>query len=106
VGDSGYDPILFPEIGRRCGRPDLALIPIGAYEPRWFMGDAHMNPAEAVRVHRDVRSRLSVGMHWGTIQLTDEGRDDPPRALAEARKADGVPSSEFLVLQPGGSISV
>jgi L-ascorbate metabolism protein UlaG (beta-lactamase superfamily) len=51
AGDSGYQEGLFPEIGR-CGAPDLALLPIGAYEPRWFMKDAHMNPAEAVRAHR------------------------------------------------------
>jgi L-ascorbate metabolism protein UlaG (beta-lactamase superfamily) len=106
AGDSGYDPVLFAGIGRKFGCPDIAMIPIGAYEPRWFMSDAHMNPAEAVRVHRDVRARLSVAMHWGTFQLTDEGREDPPQALAEALKAQGVPEAEFLVLQPGGSVAV
>jgi L-ascorbate metabolism protein UlaG (beta-lactamase superfamily) len=82
------------------------MIPIGAYEPRWFMSDAHMNPAEAVRVHRDLGARLSVAMHWGTFQLTDEGREDPPQALAEALKEQGVPASEFLVLKPGESVAV
>jgi len=106
AGDSGYDKALFPEIASRCGSPDLAMIPIGAYEPRWFMSDAHMNPAEAVRVHRDLGARLSVAMHWGTFQLTDEGREDPPQALAEALKEQGVPASEFLVLKPGESVAV
>jgi L-ascorbate metabolism protein UlaG (beta-lactamase superfamily) len=99
AGDSGYQDGLFAEIGRRCGAPDLALIPIGAYEPRWFMRDAHMNPAEAVRVHRDVGARRSLAMHWGTFQLTDEGRDEPVRALEAARgEAD-----DFVALAPGES---
>ena len=106
AGDSGYDNKLFSEIGRRVGHPDLAMIPIGAYEPRWFMADSHMNPAEAVQVHRDVGARLSVAMHWGTFQLTDEGRDDPPKALAEALRTQGVPDTEFIVLPPGGSATV
>ena len=105
AGDSGYDSALFPEIGRRGGHPDLALIPIGAYEPRWFMRDAHMNPEEAVRVHRDVGARLSVAMHWGTFQLTDEGREDPPRALEEARTVAEVPADAFRVVPPGGRLT-
>jgi L-ascorbate metabolism protein UlaG (beta-lactamase superfamily) len=101
AGDSGYQEGLFADIGRRCGAPDLALIPIGAYEPRWFMSDAHMNPAEAVRVHREVGARRSLAMHWGTFQLTDEGRDDPVRALEAALgEADN-----FVALAPGDSAS-
>ena len=101
-GDSGYDEALFAEIARRGAHPDLALIPIGAYEPRWFMRGAHMNPAEAVQVHRQIGARRSVAMHWGTFQLTDEGREDPPRTLAEAVEAAGVPAEDFLVLGTGG----
>lgn len=99
VGDSGYQEGLFHEIGRRCGAPDLALIPIGAYEPRWFMKDAHMNPAEAVRVHREVGAWRSVAMHWGTFQLTDESRQEPVRALEAARG----PSEDFTAPAPGAS---
>ena len=102
MGDSGYDEALFSEIGRRFGPPDLAMIPIGAYEPRWFMSAAHMNPAEAMRVHRDVGSRLSVAMHWGTFQLTDEAREDPVRAL---REAGGEADGNFRVLGIGESIT-
>jgi L-ascorbate metabolism protein UlaG (beta-lactamase superfamily) len=101
AGDSGYQEGLFAEIGRRCGPPDLALIPIGAYEPRWFMKDAHMNPAEAVRVHREVGARRSIAMHWGTFQLTDEGREEPVGALEAARGAEA-----FEVLPLGGSLAI
>ena len=106
LGDSGYDAALFTEIGRRCGSPDLALIPIGAYEPRWFMREAHMNPAEAVQAHREVGARRSVAMHWGTFQLTDEGRNEPVRDLEAAKAAAGLASGAFMVLPPGGSLLI
>ncbi len=102
AGDSGYEESLFAEIGRRCGAADLAMIPIGAYEPRWFMKDAHMNPDEAVRAHHDVGARRSIAMHWGTFQLTDEGFDEPVRALEAARGK----SDDFAALLPGASVSV
>ena len=106
LGDSGYDETLFREIGRRCGAPDLALIPIGAYEPRWFMSAAHMNPAEAVQTHRDCGARQSVAMHWGTFQLTDEGREHPIQALELARADAGLRAEEFHVLAPGRNLTV
>ena len=105
LGDSGYDPTLFSSIRERLGAPDLALIPIGAYEPRWFMRSAHMNPAESVQVHRDLGAKVSVGMHWGCWRLTDEGRDAPPRALAEARQAAGIAEADFRILTPGESVT-
>lgn len=104
VGDSGYDAPIFRDIRRRCGPPDLALVPIGAYEPRWFMAPMHMNPAEAVQLHRDVGARQSMAMHWGTFQLTDEGRDDPVEALGAARDAAGITAEEFRVVAPGESL--
>jgi L-ascorbate metabolism protein UlaG (beta-lactamase superfamily) len=106
VGDSGYDAEIFREVRQRCGPPDLALVPIGAYEPRWFMEPMHMNPAEAVQLHLDVGARLSVGMHWGTFQLTDEGRDEPVEALATARAASGVSQEAFRVVAPGESVTL
>lgn len=106
VGDSGYQEGLFSEIGRRCGPPDLALIPIGAYEPRWFMAPAHMNPAEAVRVHVDVGARKSIAMHWGTFQLTDEGLEEPVRALNQAVAGVGLGAASFSAPAIGSSTSV
>ena len=103
AGDSGYGPH-FKEIGRRCPSIDLALLPIGAYEPRWFMRAVHMNPAEAVQAHLDVGAVRSIGMHFGTFQLTTEGIDDPLRALDAARRARGVTESAFRTLEFGGSV--
>jgi len=92
----------FGDIGKRFGGFDLAAIPIGAYAPRWFMQVQHLDPAEAVRVHRDVRARQSLGIHWGTFYgLTDENLYEPPRRLAEARKKAGLAEEDFFVLKHG-----
>ncbi len=80
---------------------DIALIPIGAYEPRWFMQDQHVNPDESVRIHRELKTKHSMGVHWGTFQLTDEALDQPPKDLAVARKAQGVADDAFFTLAIG-----
>lgn len=80
---------------------DLALLAVGAYEPRWFMAQQHVNPAEAVQIHQDLGAALSVGIHWGTFALTDEPLDQPPRDLALARQAAGVAEAAFVTLQIG-----
>ncbi|MEP7099325.1 MAG: MBL fold metallo-hydrolase, partial [Burkholderiales bacterium] len=80
---------------------DIALIAVGAYEPRWFMSSQHVNPAEAVQIHLDVNAKRSVGIHWGTFELTDESLDQPPIDLAEARRAKGVTDADFFVLAIG-----
>ena len=102
AGDTGY-ATHFAEVGGRWPRIDLALLPIGAYEPRWFMIYAHMNPEEAVRAHLDLHARASVGMHFGTFQLTDEAIDEPLRALERARAERGVSADTFRVLGFGES---
>jgi L-ascorbate metabolism protein UlaG (beta-lactamase superfamily) len=102
AGDTAYAPF-FPDIRSRLGPIDLALIPIGAYEPRWFMRSVHMNPAEAVQAHLDLDAAESIGMHFGTFQLTTEGIDEPLRALDEACRAEGVPRSRFRTLGFGES---
>jgi N-acyl-phosphatidylethanolamine-hydrolysing phospholipase D len=80
---------------------DLALLAIGAYEPRWFMKQQHMNPAEAVQAHRDLAAARSIGVHWGTFELTDEPLDQPPRDLAIARAAMGLSEDQFSVMKIG-----
>ncbi len=80
---------------------DIALIAVGAYEPRWFMQNQHINPAEAVQIHRDLHAKRSVGVHWGTFNLTDEPLDQPPKDLAAARVAQGVADDDFFLLKIG-----
>jgi N-acyl-phosphatidylethanolamine-hydrolysing phospholipase D len=75
--------------------------PIGGYQPRWFMRKMHVNPPEAVKMHLDLRSEQSLGMHWGTFKLTDEPMGEPPLYLARALKEAAVPAEEFQVLKIG-----
>jgi len=103
AGDSGYGSH-FREIGARRGPIDLALLPIGAYEPRWFMKDIHMNPAEAVQAHLDLAARQSIAMHFGTFQLTPEGIDEPVLELAKALRERGVPAERFRAVEVGESV--
>jgi L-ascorbate metabolism protein UlaG (beta-lactamase superfamily) len=103
AGDTAY-AAFFRDIRERLGPIDLALLPIGAYEPRWFMQAVHMNPAEAVQAHLDIGAPESVGMHFGTFQLTTEGIDEPLRALEEARRANSVSPSRFRTLGFGESM--
>jgi L-ascorbate metabolism protein UlaG (beta-lactamase superfamily) len=106
AADTGYGPH-FVDIRSRLGTPELAFLPIGAYEPRWFMKDIHMNPAEAVQAHLDLGSPpLSVGIHFGTFQLTTEGIDDPARALAAALGAHGLSHEQFRVPEFGESFTL
>jgi len=100
AGDSGYSRD-FADIAERYAPLDLSLLPIGAYDPRWFMGPVHVDPAGAVRIHQDLRSRLSVAMHWGTFRLTAEPLDEPPRLLAEALSAAGIAADRFTVFRHG-----
>ncbi len=105
AGDSGYSPI-FADIGNHLGPMRLSLIPIGAYQPRWFMAPVHMNPEEAVRVHLDVRSEFSVGSHWGTFKLTDEPMAEPPIALRHALARRHVPATAFRTMRIGETMLV
>ena len=101
VGDSGYgDGRRFRE-ARRQGPIRLAILPIGAYEPRWFMREQHMNPEESVKAFLDLGAELALAHHHGTFHLTDEAIDAPERALIEARGAAGIAPERFRVLKPG-----
>ena len=103
AGDTAYGTF-FHTIRDRLGPFDLALIPIGAYEPRWFMHSVHMNPAEAVQAHVDLAASRSIGIHFGTFPLTTEGIDAPLRALEQACDARRIPASEFSTLAFGESL--
>lgn len=87
-GDSGYFHG-FAEFGRRFGPIDLAFLPIGSYEPRWFMRYQHMNPPEAWQAFRDLGARIMVSMHWGCFDLTDEPVDLAPKVLDQVVKEEG-----------------
>ncbi len=100
TGDLGYSQDA-RDIGQRLGPFDMALIPIGAYAPRWFMKTMHVNPAEAVQVRADLRARRAIGMHWGTFRLTDEPLDEPPAVLATQRAAAGLSQEDFDVMKIG-----
>jgi L-ascorbate metabolism protein UlaG (beta-lactamase superfamily) len=103
AGDTAYAGF-FRDIAQRLGPVDLALLPIGAYEPRWFMQSVHMNPAEAVQAHLDLGAGESIGMHFGTFQLTAEGIDEPIRDLAAARLERNLAPSMFRALGFGESV--
>jgi L-ascorbate metabolism protein UlaG (beta-lactamase superfamily) len=105
AGDTAYAP-LFRDVRARLGAIDLALLPIGAYEPRWFMRAVHMNPAEAVQAHLDLGAPDTIAMHFGTFQLTNEAIDEPLRALDEARRSNNITANRFRALEFGDSTRV
>ena len=112
AGDTAYHPD-FGAIGERHGPFDIVLIPIGAYDPRWFMDRVHVDPEEAVRAYLDVSGdsldapgsrrprRVALGVHWGTFKLTDEPMDEPPRRALAAWRAAGLPEEDLWILKHG-----
>lgn len=101
AGDTGYGTgNIFRAIRARFGPIDLAILPIGAYDPRWFMAAQHCDPEDAVKIFGDLDARAAVGMHWGTFKLTDEPRDDPEHRLAAALIAHGIDPARFAALHP------
>jgi L-ascorbate metabolism protein UlaG (beta-lactamase superfamily) len=102
IGDTGFgDGRTFRHVAGRFAGIDLALLPIGAYEPRWFMRDQHMNPAEAVEVFEIVGAGRALGHHWGTFKLTNEGIEQPRVDLARALVAKGIAPERFIAARPG-----
>jgi L-ascorbate metabolism protein UlaG (beta-lactamase superfamily) len=100
AGDTAFGPH-FAWIRERFGSPRLALLPIGAYQPRWFMSPVHMAPEDAVQAHEILAARTSVAIHHGTFQLADEGLDTPKQRLREIAPADS-----FLALDNGQSVTL
>ena len=102
VGDTGYgDGGIFRAVRERFGAPRLVTLPIGAYEPRWFMQPQHMNPEDAVRAFSDLGAEQALGHHWGTFRLTNEAIDHPPRDLARALAAAEIAPERFKAVRPG-----
>jgi L-ascorbate metabolism protein UlaG (beta-lactamase superfamily) len=102
AGDTGYgNGRIFHEVRRKIGRPELALIPIGAYAPRWFMSAQHTDPNEAVQILEDLEATRAVGIHWGVFRLTDEPRGEPPEVLREALLRRGIAATVFPAGEPG-----
>ncbi len=107
VGDSGYgDGKHFRRVREMYGAPRVALLPIGAYEPRWFMQDMHMNPDDAVKALADCGASQALAHHHGTFQLTDEAIDAPANALAAALEAAKIPREKFVALRPGQTFEI
>ncbi len=107
AGDTAYHPE-FAQVGARHGPFDLVLMPIGAYDPRWFMHIVHVDPEEAVRAYTDLSSAhpgaplpLMLGIHWGTFRLTDEAMDEPPRRARDAWRAAALPDEKLWIARFG-----
>lgn len=105
-GDTGYHAAMFKEIGASCGPMKVSLLPIGAYQPGWFMSPIHVSPEEAVQIHRDVGSEMSIAMHFGTFPLADDGREDPVKDLEIAKARLGIAADSFIALKEGDAIVV
>jgi L-ascorbate metabolism protein UlaG (beta-lactamase superfamily) len=92
---------VFASVRQRFGPPNVALLPLGAYEPRWLMADNHISPSDAVRIFQHLDARQGIGIHWGVFRLSDEGRDAPRDALADALSKNGIEAGRFLAGEPG-----
>lgn len=105
AGDTGYGKF-FKKIKEELGAPDLSLIPIGAYEPRWFMKDAHLNPRDSLQAFKDLESKKMIGIHFGTFKLTDEGYNDPIKTLHEEIKSLNMDPRKVIVPIFGKAYSI
>ena len=99
-GDAAYSTH-YTEIKNRIGSPDIALLPIGDYLPRWFMKPLHLTPAEAVVAHKDLGAKLSIGMHFDTFQNSAVGFGQPPEDLKQALDKEMLSRDSFIVLHEG-----
>lgn len=105
VGDTGYNDHDFKLIGEHWKTMDLSLIPIGSYVPRKFMSPVHIEPADAVKIHKEVGSLLSLAMHWKTFCLSEEPMHQPPFDLYHALKKEGLDPVKFLAVEPGYEVN-
>jgi L-ascorbate metabolism protein UlaG (beta-lactamase superfamily) len=100
AGDTGFCNV-FEQIKTRIGSPDVAFLPIGAYEPRWFMAPAHMSSVDALEAHKVLGAKHSIAIHFGTFNLSDEGIDDPVNLLKSERTKRSISEEEFCIMKPG-----
>jgi L-ascorbate metabolism protein UlaG (beta-lactamase superfamily) len=105
AGDTAYNTV-FKEIHKRFGCPKLSLLPIGAFEPRWFMKENHMNPEDAVKAHLDLKSAKSIAIHHSTFQLADESFETPKEDLSRELDRQGIEREGFIILNPGESLAI
>ncbi|HLS27205.1 MAG TPA: MBL fold metallo-hydrolase [Opitutales bacterium] len=105
LGDTGYAPF-FEEVGEQFGAVDCALIPIGAYRPRWYMQPVHVDAREAVQIHKDIRSQFSIASHWGTFALAEEPPAEPPIYLRRALVDEGLETDEFQAVRFGETVEL
>jgi N-acyl-phosphatidylethanolamine-hydrolysing phospholipase D len=105
TGDTGYCDV-FKQIGQVFGPFDISAIPIGAYEPRWFMGPQHVDPEQAVQIHKDIKSKFSVAIHWGTFALAHEYYLEPPQKLRTALRNHNLLENEFIALSHGKTVNI
>ncbi len=105
AGDTGYGSF-FKMIKEKLGAPDVSLLPIGAYEPRWFMKAAHMNPADAIEAFKDLETKTMIGIHFGTFKLTDEGYNDPKTFLKKEIKKNSLNERLFTIPVFGLAIKI
>jgi len=101
AGDTGYNEETFKDIGTRCGPIKVSILPIGAYEPKWFMSPIHVSPEEAVKIHCELGSEISVAAHHGTFPLADDGEVDPVDDLNDALRRAQLNPESFIVLKEG-----
>ncbi|HGM6756350.1 TPA: MBL fold metallo-hydrolase [Serratia marcescens] len=104
-GDSGYSARL-AEIGQRLGPFDVAALPIGAYAPRWFMQEQHMDPQQSVALYRELNQPRAIPIHWGVFELADESLDEPPQQLNLALSEAGLEQHQFHPLKIGERIAL
>jgi L-ascorbate metabolism protein UlaG (beta-lactamase superfamily) len=104
-GDTGYGDF-FKDIAHRLSPVRLSFLTIGAFKPQWFMSSIHTSPEDAVRIHKILKSPQSIGMHFGTFHLADDGMDEPEMTLKSVLKKEGIPESEFIVPEEGKKIIV
>ena len=105
AGDSGFFSG-FKQIGSYFTGITVAILPMGAYEPRWIMKENHMEPEETIQAFQDLNAHILVPIHWGTFKVTDEPLDEPPKRLLKAAESQGISRDKIKILKVGETLKV